>query len=123
MSLRLGLLTVPLLLLFALHSFGETNSCHDRVNLEKTTLDAAQLGYVVIGATPDLETLLSSQIQVMNPEVLLLRIIFVPHWKYTYSARIFRVHTPTGMTSVMFTHLASRSVFIDNSRYLGPDGG
>jgi hypothetical protein len=75
--------------------------------------------YLVIGATPAQEASLRSQIQVMQPEVLPLRVVFVPHWKYVDNARIFRLHVPTGYTSAMFTHLPSRSVFIDKDRYQG----
>jgi len=53
----------------------------------------------------------------MQPDVLPRRIVFVPHWKYLYAARMYRLHVPTGMASRMFTHLASRSVFIDTDRY------
>lgn len=59
--------------------------------------------------------------QIMRPEVLPLRVFFLPHWKYIDTARVFRLHVPTGMSSVMFTHLPSRTVFIDNDRYLGAD--
>jgi hypothetical protein len=55
----------------------------------------------------------------MHPEVLPLRVLFVPHWKYLDNARIFHLHVPTGYGSLMFTHLPSRTVFIDNDRYQG----
>jgi hypothetical protein len=42
----------------------------------------------------------------------------VPHWKYVNNTRIFRLHVPTGYTSAMFTHLPSRTVFIDADRYI-----
>jgi hypothetical protein len=45
----------------------------------------------------------------------------VPHWKYIDTARTFRLHVPAGYTSTMFTHLPSRSVFIDNDRYVSDD--
>jgi len=57
----------------------------------------------------------------MEPSVLPLRIFFVPHWKYIDTARIFHLHVPTGYTSSMFTHLPSRSVFIDSDRYQNED--
>jgi len=50
-----------------------------------------------------------------------LRIIFVPHWKYIDTARTFQLHVPTGYTSSMFTHLPSRTTFIDSDRYQGED--
>ena len=75
----------------------------------------------VIGATADQEASLRSQIQVMHPEVLPLRILFVPHWKYLDAARAFQLHVPTGFGSLMFTHLPSRTVYIDNDRYMGTE--
>jgi len=57
----------------------------------------------------------------MHPEVLPSRVLFVPHWKYTGATKAFRLHVPTGFTSAMFTHLASRSVFIDADRYVSED--
>jgi hypothetical protein len=47
--------------------------------------------------------------------------LFVPHWKYVDTARIFHLHVPTGYTCAMFTHLPSRSVFIDSDRYVSDD--
>ena len=77
--------------------------------------------YTVQGATPRQEALLRSQIRVMQPNVPPQRIIFVPHWKYLYAAKEFRLHVPTGMSSKMFTHFASRSVFIDDDHYGGDE--
>jgi hypothetical protein len=57
----------------------------------------------------------------MHPEVLPLRVIFVPHWKYVDNTRVFRLRVPKGYTSVMFTHLPSRTVFIDAERYVSDD--
>jgi hypothetical protein len=73
------------------------------------------------GATPSEEALLRRQIQIMQPEVLPLRVIFVPHWKYVHTARIFRLHVPAGYMSAMFTHLPSGTVFIDADRYVSDD--
>jgi len=53
--------------------------------------------------------------------MLPLRVVFVPHWKYVDNTRIFHLHVPTGYTSAMFTHLPSRTVFIDDDRYMGKD--
>lgn len=83
--------------------------------------EPASEGYVVIGATPAQEAALRAQIRLMNPEVLPLRIFFVPHWKYLDNARIFHLHVPAGYGSWMFTHLLSRTVFIDNDRYQGEE--
>jgi len=77
--------------------------------------------YTVQGATPEREAVLRRQIQVMQPAILPYRIRFVPHWQYAYAAKIYQLHVPTGMGSKMFTHLASRSVFIDEDRYLGEE--
>jgi len=77
--------------------------------------------YSVFNATPVQEAALRAQIRQIRPDVLPLRVIFVPHGKYLESARAFQLHVPTGFASVMFTHLPSRTVFIDNDRYLGED--
>jgi hypothetical protein len=77
--------------------------------------------YTVQGATPEREAMLRRQIQLMQPAVLPYRIHFVPHWQYVYAAKIYQLHVPTGMGSIMFTHLPSRSVFIDEDRYLGEE--
>lgn len=73
--------------------------------------------YVVFGATAQQEALVRSQIQIMQPAVLPLRVVFVPHWKYVDNTRIFHLHVPTGYNSALFTHLPSRTVFIDADRY------
>ncbi len=77
--------------------------------------------YTVAGATQEQETTLREQIRLMHPKVLPARVVFVPHWKYLDDARIFQLHVPTGYSSVMFTHLPSRTVFVDNDRYLGKE--
>jgi hypothetical protein len=73
--------------------------------------------YVVFGATAQQEALVRSRIQTMQPAVLPLRVVFVPHWKYVDNTRVFRLHVPTGYTSALFTHLPSRTIFIDADRY------
>lgn len=77
--------------------------------------------YAVFNATPAQEAALRAKIRLMHPEVLPLRVFFVPHWKYMDTARIFHLHVPTGYGSLMFTHLPSRTVFIDNDRYQGEE--
>jgi hypothetical protein len=77
--------------------------------------------YSVFGATPEQEAILRSQIRIMHPEIEPLRVFFLPHWKYLDAARAFQLHVPTGFGSLMFTHLASRTVYIDNDRYMGTD--
>jgi len=91
------------------------------VNTEGTAPETSANGYTVIGATPKQEALVRAQIQVMQPDVYPLRVLFVPHWKYIETARIFQLHVPAGYTSAMFTHLPSRSVFIDSDRYVSDD--
>jgi 3-deoxy-D-manno-octulosonic-acid transferase len=88
---------------------------------EKTVSESPTNSYAVFGATPEQEAVLRSQIQLMRPDVQPLRIFFVPHWKYLDDARIFQLHVPTGYGSLMFTHLPSRTVFIDNDRYQGEE--
>jgi len=84
---------------------------------------SAPLGnsYTVLGGTPQQEALVRSQIQTMQPAVLPLRVVFVPHWKYVDNTRIFQLHVPTGYASALFTHLPSRTVFIDSDRYVSDD--
>lgn len=77
--------------------------------------------YTVFNATPEQEAALRAQIRVMNPSVFPLRVFFVPHWKYLAAARDFHLHIPAGYGSLMFTHLPSRTVSIDNDRYAGED--
>jgi hypothetical protein len=79
------------------------------------------LAFTVQGTTPEREQLLRAQIQVMQPAILPTRIIFVPHWQYVYATKMYHVHVPAGMTSKMFTHLPSRSVYIDADLYRGND--
>lgn len=77
--------------------------------------------YTIFNATPAQEVALRAQIQFMQPEIPPLRVFFVPHWKYLDNARVFHLHVLTGYGSVMFTHLPSRTVFIDNDRYQGEE--
>jgi len=79
------------------------------------------LAYTVHGTMPEREQLLRAQIQVMQPAILPTRIIFVPHWQYIYATKMYHLHVPTGMASKMFTHLPSRSVYIDADLYGGND--
>jgi len=76
------------------------------------------VSYVVFGATGQQEALVRSQIEIMRPAVLPLRVVFVPHWKYVDNTRIFHLRVPAGYNSALFTHLPSRTVFIDADRYL-----
>lgn len=77
--------------------------------------------YVVIGATPEQESTLREQVRRMHPPIFPSRVVFLPRWKYQDAARTFRLHVPSGMSSVMFTHVASRTVFVNIDRYLGSE--
>jgi hypothetical protein len=100
-------------------SWGQTNGLPTPATPENAGLDPGTLA--VIGATAEQESSLRSQIQMVRPDVLPLRVLFVPHWKYLDAARAFQLRVPKGFGSLMFTHLASRTVYIDNDRYLGTD--
>jgi len=88
---------------------------------EETAVKSSANSYFVLGATPKQEAILRAQIEVMHPEVLPLRVIFVPHWKYLDTTKTFQLHVPTGYTSALFSHLPSRTVFIDADRYQSDD--
>lgn len=100
-----------------------TNATHREAPVATATLlpEPGAENYTVFNATPEQETALRTQIRFMHPAVLPLRVFFVPHWKYLATARDFHLHVPTGYSSLMFTHLPSRTVFIDNDRYAGED--
>ena len=102
-------------------AWGQTSTNAKLVNAETAAAEPSTNSYTVLGATPQQEALVRAQIRVMQPEVYPLRVVFVPHWKYVDTARTFRLHVPTGYTSAMFTHLPSRSVFIDSDRYVNDD--
>src|SRR2546421_7261744 len=99
-------------------AWGQTSTNPKLVNAEATAPDPSANSYTILGATPEQEALVRTQIRVMQPGVYPLRVLFVPHWKYLDTARTFRLHVPTGYTSAMFTHLPSRTVFIDTDRYI-----
>jgi hypothetical protein len=117
--MRLRIWTTLFSLTMAQFAWGQTNG--KLVNAEGNAPETSANSYAVIGATPKQEALVRAHIQVMQPDVYPLRVLFVPHWKYIETARIFRLHVPAGYTSAMFTHLPSRSVFIDGDRYVSDD--
>jgi hypothetical protein len=117
MKLRIWIVLVSLAV--AQFSWGQTNGVPTLTTAENAAMDPGTLA--VIGATVEQEASLRSQIQTMHPQVLPLRVLFVPHWKYLDAARAFQLHVPTGFGSLMFTHLASRTVYIDNDHYMGTD--
>ncbi len=116
--MKLRLWTALFLMGIAQFGWGQTNGNAKLVIEETTVPEPSANGYAIIGATPSQESALRAQMQIMQPSVLPLRILFVPHWKYIDTARIFRLHVPTGYTSAMFTHLPSRTTFIDSDRYM-----
>jgi len=111
--------TAMLILGFVQSNWGQSSE-NARLLIREAT-GASANSYTVLGAKPQQEELVRAQILVMQPGVYPLRIIFVPHWKYVDTTKTFHLHVPTGYTSAMFTHLASRSVFIDNDRYGSDD--
>jgi hypothetical protein len=113
------ILIALLMLGFVPVSWGQTDGDGKLVKTEASVTGGSS--YTVLGATPQQEELVRTQIQVMQPNVYPQRIIFVPHWKYVETARIFQLHVPAGYTSTMLTHLASRSVFIDRDRYVSDE--
>src|SRR5712692_9075455 len=116
--MKLAVGTVLFFLGFAQFSRGQTNGSAHLVSGDLSAPAPSPNIYVVFGASPQQEALVRAQIQIMQPAVLPLRVFFVPHWKYVDNTRIFRLHVPTGYTSAMFTHLPSRTVFIDTDRYI-----
>ena len=106
---------------FAELGWAQTNGGAKLVSTETSAPEPVANGYTVQGATAQQEALVRARIQIMQPKVLPLRIIFVPHWKYVVTAKTFLLHVPAGYTSAMFSHLPSRTVFIDSDRYVSDD--
>jgi hypothetical protein len=119
--MKLRIWTSLLLFGIVLSGWGQTSQS-SRLGSEKSSpSDPSTNDYAVLGAAAHEEALVRAQVSVMQPDVLPLRIIFVPHWKYLDATRIFHLHVPAGYTSTMFTHLPSRTVFIDSDRYVSGD--
>src|SRR5713101_1905615 len=119
--MRLRIWTTLFLATSAQFAWGQTNGSAKLASSEATAPEPSANSYTVLGATPEQEALVRAQIQVMQPDVYPLRVLFVPHWKYIDAARTFHLHVPAGYTSKLFTHLPSRSVFIDGDRYINDD--
>jgi hypothetical protein len=119
--MKLRIWTTLFLVTIAQFAWGQTSGSTKLVCAEATAPEPSANKYTVLGATAEQEALVRAQIQVMQPEVLPLRIMFVPHWKYIDTTKMFHLHVPAGYTSAMFTHLPSRSVFIDSDRYVSDD--
>ena len=62
---------------------------------------ASTNSYTIYDATPAQEAALRAQIRQMHPDVLPLRVFFVPHWKDLDTARIFQLQVPAGYGSLM----------------------
>src|SRR6202158_1847841 len=121
--MKLAVGTVLFFLGFAQFSWGQTNVSTTLVSGNSLAPTPSSNSYVVFGASPQQEALVRALIQIMQPAVLPLRVFFVTHWKYVDNTRIFHLHVPTGYTSALFTHLPSRTVFIDADRYLNESLG
>jgi hypothetical protein len=119
--MKLRIWTTLFLVTTTQRAWGQTGQNAELVSVEATAPELSANSYTVQGATPEQETLVRAQIRVMQPDILPRRIIFVPHWKYVVTAKTFLLHVPAGYTSAMFTHLPSRSVFIDSDRYVSDD--
>lgn len=117
--MQLAIVTLVMFLTFSEFTKAQTNGGSIKAQTNTPIPEADTESYMVLGATPLQEKALRAQIRLMHPEILPLRVLFLPHWKYLNNARIFGLHVPKGYGSVMFTHLPSRTVFIDNDRYLG----
>jgi len=119
--MKLAVGAVLLFLGSAQFTWGQSDGPTTPGRSEDSALALSSSAYAVFGATPQQEALIRSQIQNMRPPVLPLRIFFVPLWKYVDNTRIFHLQMPTGYTSALFTHLPSRTVFIDADRYINDE--
>jgi hypothetical protein len=119
--MKLGIWTTLFFLGFSQSSFGQTNAEVNSLSEENPAVESPANNYVVVGANAVQEASLRAQMEIIKPSVRPLRIVFVPHSKYISTARIFQLHVPSGYTSSMFTHLPSRTTFIDSDRYEGED--
>jgi predicted aspartyl protease len=115
--------TLMTFLVLAASALAQTDANTNPASREAPTAapEVAAQTYIVNNATPEQDATLRAQIQIMHPEILPLRVFFMPHLKCLGAARTFQLHVPTGYASVMFTHLPSRTIFIDNDRYLGEE--
>ena len=119
--MRLRIWTALFLVVSPQFGWGQASGTAKLASAEAIAPEPSANTYTVLGATSEQETLVRAQIRVMQPGVYPLRVLFVPHWKYLDAARAFHLHVPTGYTSKLFTHLPSRSVFIDRDRYVSDD--
>ena len=123
--MRLALGVLLLVSIFAQFNQAQTNvdptsyGTKTRSTVPAAVSKSSENNYTIFNSTSEQEAALRAQIRQMHPDVLPLRIFFVPHWKYLAAARDFRLRVPNGYGSLMFTHLPTRTVFIDNDRYRG----
>ena len=116
--MRLKIWTILFFVTSVRFAWGQTDVKAKLASAEATAPEPSANIYAVLGATSEQESLVRAQIRAMQPDVYPLRVLFVPHWKYVDAARAFHLHVPVGYTSKLFTHLSSRSVFIDSDRYV-----
>jgi len=102
-------------------AWGQTSGSAKLASAEAAAPEPSANSYAVLGATPEQEALVRAQIRVMQPDVYPLRVLFVPHWKYIDATRTFHLPVPAGYTSALFTHLPSRTTFVDGDRYQNED--
>jgi hypothetical protein len=119
--MKLVIVALAMFLAFAEFTKAQTNGDSSNTETFAPIPETDTGSYTVFGATPLQEAALRAQIRLMHPEILPLRVFFVPHWKYLYNARIFHLQVPAGYGSLMFTHLPSRTVFVDDDRYQGEE--
>lgn len=79
--MKLAVGTVLFFLGFAQCSWGQTNGSANLVSGDSSVPTTSPNSYVVFGVSLQQEALVRAQIQIMQPAVLPLRVIFVPHWK------------------------------------------
>jgi len=119
--MRLKIWTILFFVTSAQFAWGQTSGKAKLASAEATAPEPSANIYAVLGASSEQESLVRAQIRAMQPDVYPLRVLFVPHWKYVDAARAFHLRVPAGYTSKLFTHLSSRSVFIDSDRYVSDD--
>ncbi len=119
--MRLKIWTILFFVTSAQFAWGQTSGKAKLASAEATAPEPSANIYAVLGATSEQESLVRGQIRVMQPDVYPLRVLFVPHWKYVDAAKAFPLHVPAGYASKLFTHLPSRTVFIDSDRYVSDD--
>ena len=101
--------------------WGQAEKTSVLVPRAETPSGVSQNTYTVMGATTAQETFLRSQIQIMHPDSPPAPNRLRASLEVSRHRRTFRLHVPTGYASTMFTHLPSRTIFIDADRYINDD--